>query len=542
VSARAANGATRAAAAPVAALPPGNIVLVGFMGSGKSEVGRVLAERTGRRLIDTDDVVVDDGVTIDDIFASEGEAGFRRREKKAVEKISRASSAVISTGGGTILDPANVKALKRSGVLVYLQTSADELVKRLRDDPRERPLLRSIEGPPGREGLRKRVETLLSKRTPLYESVADHVVACDGLQPGAVADEIVKRLHHGTGTAATAQRVKVALDPPYVVCVGRGILASAPELVKLPKGAEHACVISHPRIRRIWGAGLESSLRAAGLKVSWATFPAGEERKTFDTSARLLRAMARAGLHRGDVVFALGGGVVGDVGAFVASTYNRGIPVVQVPTTLLAMVDSSIGGKTGVNLPQGKNLVGTFHQPIGVVADLDVLATLPERELRGGLAEVVKYGFIADPPLVELVTRERDEIIGRGEVLEAIVVRCAKIKADVVAQDEKESGLRAILNYGHTLGHAIEAASVGGRGKRLHHGEAIAIGMVFAAVVARLNGTSKRDLVGDHVSAFEAAGLPTRVEGPSWSEVLDRMKLDKKYSRRPGPETENTCP
>ena len=511
-----------------APLPAGNIVLVGFMGAGKSAVGRELAKSTGRKLIDTDETVQDGGPTIDEIFAAEGEAGFRRRERKAVEAAARSKDVVISTGGGAVLDPVNAKTLRRSGVVVYLDVSADELVSRLENDPRERPLLKSIEGAPGPKGLRRRVETLLEKRRPVYESVADHIVGCDGRPPDAVAQEIVRRLHRED---APLESVKVALEPSYTVSVGRGMLGRTHELVKLPRAAEHAFVVSHPRIRRLWGTELEASLRAARLRVTWGTFPAGEERKTLDTATRLLRAIGRAGLHRGDVVVALGGGVVGDVGAFVASTYNRGVAVVQAPTTLLAMVDSAIGGKTGVNLPQGKNLVGTFHQPIGVVADLDVLATLPERELRGGLAEVIKYGFIADPPLIDEVVRTRDEIVGREDVLQGIVVRCARIKADVVARDEREEGLRVILNYGHTLGHAVEALSVAGKGRKLHHGEAIAIGMVYAAVVAKLSGTSSADLVDDHRAALEAVGLPTRVEGLSWNDVRETMKLDKKYSR-----------
>jgi 3-dehydroquinate synthase len=344
------------------------------------------------------------------------------------------------------------------------------------------------------------------------------VVACDGREPDEIVSDIVTRLE-----PAPVQRVRVALDPPYTVAVGRGILGSTPEVVKLPKSAERAVIVSHPRIRKLWGSGLEDALRSAGLDVTWCTFPAGEEQKTYDTSQRLLGAMAKAGLHRGDVVFALGGGVVGDVGAFVASTYNRGIAVVQVPTTLLAMVDSAIGGKTGVNLPQGKNLVGTFHQPIGVLTDLDTLSTLPKREFRGGMAEVIKYGFIAEPPLLQRVLIEP---------LENVVVRCAKIKAHVVATDEKESGLRAILNYGHTLGHAIESLSVEGRAARkLHHGEAISIGMVYSARVSELAGVARVVLVDDHRRVLEAAGLPTRVEGLRWKQVRDRMALDKKYAK-----------
>ena len=512
-----------------APLAQGNIVLVGFMGSGKTEVGRELANRTGRELIDVDAVIEGDGPAITDIFAAEGETGFRRRERKAVEKVVRSKNAVIATGGGSVLDPANVKLFKRSGVLVYLKTSEEELVRRLEGD-NDRPMLKPVERGIGDKPLSTRVSTLLSKRVPVYESVADHVVSCDGRGPGDVADEIVRRLV--APDSSPVRRVRVALDPAYNVVVGRGVLARLTDLVKIAKSAEQACIVSHPRIRRLWGGVLEQALTDAGLRVTWCTFPAGEERKTLEVAGRLSRAMARADLHRGDVVIALGGGVVGDVGAFVASTYARGVPVVQVPTTLLAMVDSAIGGKTGVNLPQGKNLVGTFHQPIGVLADLDVLTSLPERELRGGLAEVIKYGFISDPPLVDLVIRKESEILARGDVLEQIVLRCAKIKAGVVAADEKESGLRAILNYGHTLGHAIEVLSVSGRSRtKLHHGEAISIGMVYAAAVAEAAGVAKTGLVEQHRKGLGAVGLPTRVEGMSWTEVRERMMVDKKYSR-----------
>jgi 3-dehydroquinate synthase len=491
-----------------------NIVLVGFMASGKTVVGRALAKRTRRTFIDTDDIVVRDGSTIEDIFASGGEPAFREREKAAVAEAASARDAVISTGGGAVLDADNVAELKRDGVVVYLETSIDELVRRIADDPRERPLVKASSN----GALRARVDELLTQRTPIYRSVADHVVSSEGRAPDRIAADIVKRLAH----RADVRRVKVALDPSYDVVVGRGILASAAELLKLPPGAERAVVVSHPRIRKLHGSALEHALAANGLDVRWATFPAGEEHKTYETSERLLAAMAKAGLHRGDVVFALGGGVVGDVGAFAASTYNRGIAVVQVPTTLLAMVDSAIGGKTGVNLPQGKNLVGTFHQPIGVLADLDVLSTLPKRELRGGMAEVIKYGFIAEPSLHKRTATDP---------LDEVVVRCARIKANVVATDEKESGVRAILNYGHTLGHAIESLSVEGKTKKLHHGEAISIGMVYAARVSELAGVARAVLVDDHRRELEAAGLPTRVTGLGWKQVRDRMALDKKYAK-----------
>ncbi|MGH2759384.1 MAG: 3-dehydroquinate synthase [Actinomycetota bacterium] len=515
--------------------PTGNIVLVGFMGSGKSEVGRSLAERTKRKLVDIDSLVEAEGASIAEIFAAEGERGFRRRERRTIERVSRARNAVIATGGGAVLDAANVRNLKRSGVVVYLKTGVDELVRRL--EGTDRPLLRPAEGPPTRTELRKRVGSLLADRTPLYEGASDHVVACEGRRPAEVADEIVRRLEQVADTSAETakvRRVRVATSSPYSVVVGRGLLGRLPELVKLPAGAEKVCLVSHPRIRRLWGAALERSFKGRRVAPTWWTFPEGEERKTIETAARLVRAMAKAGLHRGDVVVALGGGVVGDLAGFAASTYARGVAFVQVPTTLLAMVDAAIGGKTGVNLPQGKNLVGTFHQPLGVVADVDVLTTLPERELRGGLAEVVKYGFIADPPLAELVVRERDEILERRADLETLVARCARTKASIVAADERETGRRAVLNYGHTLGHALEGLSVAGRlrgGQKLHHGEAIAIGMVYAAAVSQLAGRVAGDLVADHRRVLEAVGLPTGIDGVGWSEVRERMGMDKKYAK-----------
>lgn len=516
--------------------PTSNIVLVGFMGSGKSEVGRRLADRTKRKLIDVDSVLESEGASIADIFAAEGERGFRRRERSAIERVSRTSNAVIATGGGAVLDPKNVRSLKRSGIVVYLKTGADELVRRL--EGTDRPLLRPAEGPPTRAELRKRVVNLLTARTPLYEGAADHVVPCDGRRAGEIADEIVRRLKQRSADATTepskVRRVRVATSPSYSVVVGRGLLDRVPELVKLPSGVEKVCLVSHPRIRRLWGGPLARSFKGRRISATWWTFPEGEERKTIETAARLTRAMAKAGLHRGDVVVALGGGVVGDLAGFAASTYARGVGLVQVPTTLLAMVDASIGGKTGVNLQQGKNLVGTFHQPLGVIADVDVLTTLPERELRGGLAEVVKYGFIADPSLAELVARERDAIIERRADLEGLVTRCARTKAGIVAADEREAGVRAILNYGHTLGHALEALSVAGRlrgSQKLHHGEAIAIGMVYAAVVSELSGRAEEELVAQHRRILADVGLPTTVEGVAWSEVRERMGMDKKYKR-----------
>lgn len=510
---------------------PTNIVLVGFMGSGKSEVGRRLADRTARTFIDTDDEVEADGVSIPEIFASEGERGFRERERQVVGRAARSRGAVIATGGGAVLDPANVKALKRNGVLVYLKAGAEELARRL-GGAAGRPLLAAEGGglPRGAQ-LRDRIDRLLADRAPIYESVADHVIACDGLGTDETADVIVEQLRGKDADDVHTVRVKV--DRPHTVHVGRGLLSGLAGWVSLPKNAEKVGIVSHPRIKRLWGSAVEEGLSALGRRVSWVTFPEGEDAKTVETAARISRALAKSGFHRDDALVALGGGVVGDVTGYVASTYVRGIPYVQIPTTLLAMVDASIGGKTGVNLPQGKNLVGSFYHPMAVVADIDVLTTLPDRELRGGLAEVVKTGFILDRPLIDEIERSRDEIFARGPVLERIVLRCARAKAGVVAEDPTEQGRRAILNYGHTLGHALEGVMLtrGRSGARvLHHGEGVSIGMVFAAEVASLTDRLKPLVAERHRSVLEAVGLPTRAPAVSWKDVQTYMKADKKYA------------
>lgn len=518
----------------------GNIVLIGFMGSGKSEVGRRLAERTGRRFIDTDEIVESAGAPIADIFASEGEVGFRRREADAVRRASRASGAVIATGGGAVLSGDNVRRLRRNGVLVYLEVRPAELARRL-ESADDRPLLASEDDPAAsrddpkgrRDRRRRRIRRLLSERTPTYEAAADHVVACDGLDADGVCREVLGRLALGDGDGPIG-RVEVRTSPPYGVRVGHGLLRKAAAALEVPSGAEKICIVTHPRVWRLWGGALAEGLEATGLEASHFTFPQGERHKTLHTAARLHRRLAAERFHRGDVLVGLGGGVVGDVTGFVASTYARGMPFVLVPTTLLAMVDAAVGGKTGVNLPEGKNLVGTFSQPRAVLCDLDTLTTLPDRELRGGLAEVVKYALIADPDLGGLLVDRTSDVFARGDVLEPLVTRSVEIKADVVAEDPRETGRRAILNYGHTLGHALEGLALEGRlaGVRsLHHGEAISVGMVFAAQVAVLCDLAPPDIVDEHLRLLEAVGLPTRTGPVAWDDVERYVAVDKKYAR-----------
>lgn len=316
----------------------------------------------------------------------------------------------------------------------------------------------------------------------------------------------------------------------YSILIGQALLSRlGPECRKLQLGRRCA-LISDRNVMPRFGALAERSLKAAGFDPVRITVPAGETAKGLKTVQRCYDELAAHRLERKSFIVALGGGVVGDLAGFVAATYLRGVPFVQVPTTLLAQVDSSVGGKVGVNLRAGKNLVGSFHQPRLVLCDLDVLKKLPAREFRAGLAEVIKYGIIYDADLFRRIERDLPSLLMLSpKLLGDVVARCCEIKADVVGQDETETGLRAILNFGHTIGHAIENSV--GYGKYLH-GEAISIGQIAAAhLSAALLGLPRADV--ERIRGlFAQAGLPTaiRLTSARRSRLFEAMKLDKKVS------------
>jgi len=316
------------------------------------------------------------------------------------------------------------------------------------------------------------------------------------------------------------------------VAVGRGLLGRAGALLApLFAGRRVVCVSSTPVIR-IAGGRFARSLGRAGTVARWLTVPDGERAKTMRVLESLLRHMARAGVDRRSFVVALGGGTVGDVAGLAAALYARGIGVVQVPTTLVGQVDSAIGGKTAVDLPEGKNLAGAFHQPAAVICDPDVLRTLPDRQYRAGLAEVVKYGIISSRPLFELLERSHAAILSRDPgLLERIVVACVRIKARVVSGDERETtGMRTILNFGHTLGHGLEAAT--GFGGVLH-GEAVAVGMIAAARLSAKLGVCGRETPVRIESLLRSFGLPVLLPRSAGKvEIAAAMARDKKRTGR----------
>ncbi len=313
----------------------------------------------------------------------------------------------------------------------------------------------------------------------------------------------------------------------YDIRIGRS--GPAEPLHVFPKTAK-VLIVTDTNVDALYGEACEQAWRAAGAAAARAVLPAGETAKTLANLEVLYERAAEHGLDRASLVVALGGGVVGDVAGFMAATYMRGIGFWQIPTTLLAMVDSSVGGKTGVNLKQGKNLVGAFHQPLGVVADVSALTTLPERDYVSGLAEVAKYGVIRDADLLETLAAGADRLKARDPVfLEDAIARCCEIKADVVANDERESGLRELLNFGHTMGHALEQAD---GYTRWRHGEAVAMGMVYAArLSAAETGLPEKD-VRRLEELLALLGLPTapgpEVHGVDWETLRVAMGSDKK--------------
>ncbi|HEX2058371.1 MAG TPA: 3-dehydroquinate synthase [Actinomycetota bacterium] len=492
------------------------IALVGFMGAGKTTVGRALATRLGLPFVDVDALVeARAGVSIAELFAREGEPAFRRLESAVALEALRGPDAVVALGGGALGDPAVTTALQWATV-VHLDVSFGEAMRRV-GRPAARPMLQRTD-PRG----------LFESRRAAYQRAAAVTVSVDGRSADEVVDEVAALL--GASSASGVTRVRVSLgEQSYDVVAGEGVAARVAELASPPEDAEKAFVVTHPELEGMAG-DVVAALAAAGLKTQTLTVPAGEASKSLAEATRLLGELAASRAHRHDLVVGFGGGVVTDLAGFVASTYHRGMAVVHVPTTLLGQVDAAIGGKTAVNLPQGKNLVGTFHQPRAVVCDVATLRTLPPEELAAGLAEVVKYGLIADPSLLDLVEARADEIAAADPaVLIEVVTRSAAIKAGIVSLDEKEGGPRAHLNYGHTFGHAMEHVTAGSP-RPLRHGEAVALGMMTAAYAAHELGRIDEAAVAAHRRALEASRLPVSAEFDI-GDLEDAWRHDKKYRR-----------
>ncbi len=318
-------------------------------------------------------------------------------------------------------------------------------------------------------------------------------------------------------------------DNPYTIAIGHGILGKLPDFIRPLGLGKDAVVISHHSIVRLHGSALTMAFKKAGYAVKIINVPEGEKSKSAACAMRLLKEISVYDVDKKIFIVALGGGVVGDLAGFVAAIYKRGVPYIQVPTTLLAQIDSSIGGKTAIDLPTGKNLAGAFYQPKFVLTDTKVLKTLSPRQIRNGLAEAIKYGIIGDLKLFNYIeSNHRKFLNGEIEVLNFIVRRCAQIKANIVAVDEKETkSIRTVLNFGHTVGHAVEAAA---RFGRYHHGESVALGMRVAARISVAMGLLAEEEEARINQLISSVGLPERIAGVNLAKILDLMRHDKKFT------------
>jgi len=483
-----------------------HIFLYGPSGSGKSTVGKLLALNLKLPFLDLDTEIENQSrQTISQFIAEKGELRFRESEENILQNCVNESDLVVSLGGGALLSDENRSLVETHGKVVFLETDISTLSTRLAQDKNLRPLLTGEK--------ETAIKSLLKRRQAHYDSFLLRVDASES--PEQVAKSIQRLLgcYH-----------LQSMEPGYDVMVREGGLNTLGEMLKSRGVGGAILVVSDENVAQLYYDRVSASLEEAGYIVNKMVIPAGEEHKTIETVMLLWRGCLEANLDRKSTLIALGGGVVSDLAGFVSATFMRGCGWIAVPTTLLAMVDASMGGKTGFDLPEGKNLVGAFHPPRFVLVDPDLLFTLPERELRAGLAEVVKHSVIADPELFDLCSQGWDVVT---KILSEIVLRAIAVKVNVIEEDPFEKGYRAVLNFGHTVGHAVELVSK----FNILHGEAVAVGMVAEARFAERLTVAEMGLSDTLADTLKGLGLPVEIpKNLPHTDIISAMKRDKKKS------------
>ncbi|WP_374046777.1 bifunctional shikimate kinase/3-dehydroquinate synthase AroKB [Massilia sp. YIM B02763] len=501
------------------------------MGAGKTTIGRLLARRLNMTFIDSDhEIEARTGASIPWIFEIEGEPSFRRREADVIRDLTAQNGIVLATGGGAVLNPDSRKLLAERGTVVYLRASVNSILQRTAHD-RNRPLLQTADP-------RRKLEDLTAQREPLYREIADLVI--DTGRPNVqsmvqtILDQIAaleaaraRKARNRMNEQQACTTINVDLgERSYPIVIGRGLLDDAGLLTRHIGAGGKVAIVTNTTVAPLYLDKVAAPLRAAGREVVPIVLPDGEEYKNWESLNLVFDALLANKCDRKTTLVALGGGVIGDLTGFAASSYMRGVPFVQIPTTLLAQVDSSVGGKTGINHPLGKNMIGAFYQPRAVIADTATLDTLPDRELSAGLAEVIKHGAILDAAFFDWIERNIGKLVARDHAaLAYAIARSCEIKSDVVKRDEREGGLRAVLNFGHTFGHAIEAGL--GYGAWLH-GEAVGCGMVMAADLSHRLGLVDAASVERVRKLAQAAGLPVTAPDLGTERWIELMEVDKK--------------
>ncbi|MBD8633948.1 3-dehydroquinate synthase [Oxalobacteraceae sp. CFBP 8755] len=507
-----------------------NIFLVGLMGAGKTTIGRLLARKLNRRFVDADhEIEARTGATIPWIFEIEGEACFRRREADVIRDLSAQQGLVLATGGGAVLNPVSRALLAERGTVIYLRASIGSILQRTAHD-KNRPLLQTADP-------RGKLEQLWTERDPLYREIADLVIDTGRPNVQSMVQTILDQLA-AQENARARKHARTAMNEQahitlnvelgersYPIEIGAGLLDDAALLAR-HIGGHKVAIVTNTTVAPLYLDKVAGHLRAAGRDVLEIILPDGEEHKNWQSLNLVYDALLQNKCDRKTTLVALGGGVIGDLTGFAASSYMRGVPFVQIPTTLLAQVDSSVGGKTGINHPLGKNMIGAFYQPRAVIADTATLDTLPARELSAGLAEVIKHGAILDADFFDWIEANIEPLIARDRhAIGYAIARSCEIKSDVVRKDEREGGLRAVLNFGHTFGHAIENGL--GYGAWLH-GEAVGCGMVMAADMSARLGLIEPAAVERVRALVRAAGLPAVAPDLGEARWIELMEVDKK--------------
>ena len=514
-----------------------NIALIGFSATGKSTVAIKVAEYLNWDLIDTDDEIVKlVGKTVPEIFEQDGEDTFRQHERQVLKQACLKKNVVISTGGGAILYPENVKVLQKTCIIVCLEARTEIIHHRLLRDalyssnPVVRPLLA------GKNPL-ERIKQLKASRQPYY-AIAEWTVHTDNLTTGEVSQEVVRGWQYLNRSYANASQSKESnvvcmvetASKRYPIFIGFGLLSKLGNKMRELGLSGRVVIISDTLVFPLHGDKARKAMKKAGYVVNHFLVPAGEASKNIREAVKIYDFLVTQHMERNDVIVALGGGMIGDMAGFVAATYLRGISWVQVPTSLVSMVDASIGGKVAVDHPRGKNLIGAFYQPGFALIDIQTLSSLPQRDLTSGWAEVIKHGLIMDAELFKIIENNAEKLVHLAPDITAnVIARSACTKARVVSEDERETGTRIILNYGHTVAHGLETAT---NYKTFLHGEAVAIGMTVAAKLSQRLGLLSQRAVQRQQALLKKFHLPVNCSGIDVNKVLAAMELDKKVRNK----------
>lgn len=490
------------------------VVLVGFMGAGKTTVGHIIAERLGRPFVDSD-VLIEQrlGRDIKDIFATEGEAHFRQLEHVTVAGLVRGPEAVIALGGGAVED-ARSRAVLRNARVVYLRVSYDEAMARVKSDE-FRPMLH-----------RPDLDEVYKRRLPVYEDLSVLTVDTDGRRPDAVALDVLAGLTRLPSTPPGSSSVFVTpVGGTYYAHIGPGLTGQVKSLLPPLPEVERALIVEAAEDTGT-AARVAAQLAGAGIPAHRVALPDTQAAKTFRSVEYLAGVLAEHAIHKDDLIVAVGGEATCDVAGFVAATFNRGMRLCLIPTTLVAQADSAVGGKNAINLERGRNLVGTIHQPVAVISDIDVACGNAGRGFRAGLAEIAKHALISPSDLLGHLADAVEPIVARDPgAVQRAATRSIEIKADIVSRDEREQGDRAVLNYGHTFAHAIELIRGSGADDQ---GEAVALGMMAAAHLAFRQGRIPGSVVEQHRRLLTGLGLPTRGDF-RLDDMQQAWMRDKKY-------------